>query len=156
MLEDGEKSPVGTPLPGICVGAQLLMELGQEDGPHQGWDGLPEKSAGLSTNSRFHRLAGTRSKSKPDPLFQGLRDRSHFYFVHSYHLRPNDPEVVLGETEYGYPFTSVVRKDNVWGSKPHPRRASKQVCSYLQNLTLTSTAQGFDKITDSKLIKICS
>ena len=58
-----EKVQSGTPLLGICVGAQLLMDLGQEMVHIRAWDGLLEKSVALSTNSKFHRSAGTRSSS---------------------------------------------------------------------------------------------
>ena len=62
----------------------------------------------------------------------------YFYFVHSYHLRPNDLEVVLGETEYGYPFASAVRNDNVWGVQFHPEKSQQAGLQLLQNFcTLT-------------------
>lgn len=134
-----EKVQSGTPLLGICVGAQLLMDLGQENGPHQGLGWIAGEVSRFEHQLKVPQIGWNEVElRKPDPLFQGLRNGSYFYFVHSYHLRPNDLEVVLGETEYGYPFASAVRNDNVWGVQFHPEKSQQAGLQLLQNFcTLT-------------------
>ena len=134
-----EKVQSGTPLLGICVGAQLLMDLGQENGPHQGLGWIAGEVSRFEHQLKVPQIGWNEVEfCKPDPLFQGLRNGSYFYFVHSYHLRPNDLEVVLGETEYGYPFASAVRNDNVWGVQFHPEKSQQAGLQLLQNFcTLT-------------------
>ena len=63
-------------------------------------------------------------------LFDGLADRSLFYFVHSYHIEADDPELVKGETEYGQRLAAVVERGNVYGTQFHPEK------SQLAGLTL--------------------
>src|SRR5207247_3157117 len=50
---------------------------------------------------------------KQHPIFEGVDEGSYFYFVHSYYPQPADPDVVIGETEYGVTFASVIARDNI-------------------------------------------
>jgi glutamine amidotransferase len=62
----------------------------------------------------------------------------HFYFVHSYHLLPENSEHILGHSNYGYDFASVVRKDNLWGVQFHPEKSQNAGLQLLKNFcTLT-------------------
>ena len=70
---------------------------------------------------------------KADPLLDGIADGAHFYFVHSYHMIPHEPETTLAETEYGIRFTSVVRKQNVWGVQFHPEKSQDAGLRLLHN-----------------------
>ena len=78
------------------------------------------------------------SQQKIDPLFQNVADGMHFYFVHSYHLYPENSEHVLGLSNYGYDFASVVSKDNLWGVQFHPEKSQNAGLQLLKNFcTLT-------------------
>src|SRR3989304_1382004 len=59
---------------------------------------------------------------RPHPVFEGIPDESYFYFVHSYYPRPEDPAMVIGETEYGVTFASVVGRENVVATQLHPEK----------------------------------
>ena len=59
------------------------------------------------------------------PIFEGIEDGSYFYFVHSYRPQPDDPSVVIGETDYGVTFPSVVAKDNVVATQFHPEKSGE-------------------------------
>ena len=59
------------------------------------------------------------------PLFAGIPDNSHFYFVHSYYADPEDRAIVAGETDYGHPFASVVIRDNVMATQFHPEKSAQ-------------------------------
>jgi len=71
----------------------------------------------------------------PQPGFSpGLAGESHrFYFVHSFHLRCDRPEDVIGVTEYGYPFASVVGRDNLYGTQFHPEKSHRFGIDLLAN-----------------------
>ena len=59
------------------------------------------------------------------PIFEGIPDGSYFYFVHSYFPRPTDASVVIGETEYGETFHSVLAQDNVVETQFHPEKSGE-------------------------------
>ena len=119
-----EKVEGGTPLLGICVGAQLLMDQSEEDGTHVGLGWIPGKVKRFNHQLKIPQMGWNEvSQQKEDPLFQGVDDMMHFYFVHSYHLVVEKSEHVLGLSSYGYDFASVVRKDNLWGVQFHPEKS---------------------------------
>ena len=76
---DGGKSPVRYPTTRHLVGAQLLMELGQEDGPHQGLGWIAGEVSRFEHQLKIPQIGWNEVEiRKPDLLFQGLRDRSPF------------------------------------------------------------------------------
>ena len=78
---------------------------------------------------------------KPHPIFAGIPDNSFFYFVHSYYPSPDDPAVVIGETEYGVKFPSVVARDNVVATQFHPEKSGEMGLRMYSNfLKIASTA----------------
>ena len=134
-----EKVEGGTPLLGICVGAQLLMDQSEEDGTHVGLGWIPGKVKRFNHQLKIPQMGWNEvSQEKEDPLFQGVDDMMHFYFVHSYHLIVENSEHVLGLSSYGYDFASVVRKDNLWGVQFHPEKSQNVGLQLLKNFcTLT-------------------
>ena len=134
-----EKVEGGTPLLGICVGAQLLMDQSEEDGTHVGLGWIPGKVKRFNHQLKIPQMGWNEvSQEKEDPLFQGVDDMMHFYFVHSYHLIVENSEHVLGLSSYGYDFASVVRKDNLWGVQFHPEKSQNAGLQLLKNFcTLT-------------------
>jgi len=134
-----EKVEGGTPLLGICVGAQLLMDQSEEDGTHVGLGWIPGKVKRFNHQLKIPQMGWNEvSQQKEDPLFQGVDDMMHFYFVHSYHLLVENSEHVLGLSSYGYDFASVVRKDNLWGVQFHPEKSQNVGLQLLKNFcTLT-------------------
>ena len=134
-----EKVEGGTPLLGICVGAQLLMDQSEEDGTHVGLGWIPGKVKRFNHQLKIPQMGWNEvSQQKEDPLFQGVDDMMHFYFVHSYYLLVENSEHVLGLSSYGYDFASVVRKDNLWGVQFHPEKSQNVGLQLLKNFcTLT-------------------
>ena len=134
MIEALEESvrEEGKPFLGICVGLQLMAERGLEHGvtpglgwvegevrpiapsdpllkiPHMGWNVLNVRSAHAL-------LAGIPTGE------EGL----NAYFVHSYHLVPDEEGVLMAETDYGGPITAIVAKDNMAGTQFHPEKSQK-------------------------------
>ena len=134
-----EKVKAGTPLLGICVGAQLLMDESEEDGSHTGLSWIPGKVKRFQHELKIPQMGWNQvSQQQKDPLFLEVADEMHFYFVHSYHLQPENSEHVLGLSNYGYDFASVVCKDNLWGVQFHPEKSQNAGLQLLKNFcTLT-------------------
>ncbi len=130
----------GRPFLGICVGLQLLFERSEENPgaaglgilrgevkrferteerlkiPHMGW------------NQIDHAVEGNGS-----PLWNSIPRGSSFYFVHSYYAAPQDADVVVGWTEYGTRFASVIVKENVMATQFHPEKSQKVGLQLVKN-----------------------
>jgi glutamine amidotransferase len=61
---------------------------------------------------------------RPHPLLEGVPSDEYFYFVHSFYVDPTDPAMVVGETDYGVTFASIVAHDNVFATQFHPEKSS--------------------------------
>ena len=130
------------PFLGICIGLQMLFERSEEGGvaglgllagtvrrfpesamvdrqgwklkvPHMGWNRVKQV--------RRH------------PMWSGLQDGSHFYFVHSYFPHAAEEDIVQGTTEYGVPFTCAVARDNIFAVQFHPEKSAAAGLRLLTN-----------------------
>jgi glutamine amidotransferase len=126
-----------TPVLGICLGAQLITRRSQEgELPGLGWIAADTVRFSTSSNGKLkvpHMGWNHVEVAKDDPLLQNLPQEPRFYFVHSYHLLCDDTADVLGWTEYGYPFASVVRNRNVYGTQFHPEKSHKYGLQLFRN-----------------------
>lgn len=120
----------GTPFLGICLGTQIVLSRTEEDNgvstlgliegevrrfqpsdpltkvPHMGWNSVEQV--------------------RPHPLFEGIEDRTEFYFVHGYYPHPARRETVLGVTEYANArFASVVGRANLAATQFHPEKSGR-------------------------------
>jgi glutamine amidotransferase len=67
------------------------------------------------------------------PLFTGIPQDSHFYFVHSYHVVPNTREVVVATTQYGQEFTSAIQRGRMFATQFHPEKSQAVGLQLLRN-----------------------
>ncbi len=129
----------GKPLLGICLGLQLLFTSSQEDPDIKGLNllaGSVEKFDNQYINKIPHIGWNQIELNRDDPLFAGITRPGNFYFVHSYYVVPEDSNYILGKTVYSNKeFTSVVRKDNIWGIQCHPEKSSKSGLRFLKNFS---------------------
>lgn len=128
----------GTPLMGICLGMQLLMEEGSEFTRHQGLGIFPGEVVRFPTrdendvelkvphigwNSVRRPSACTEDPWRETPL-EATPDGEYMYFVHSYRVVPADPRVSIGVSRYGgVEFCSAVSRGNTFGCQFHPERS---------------------------------
>jgi len=123
---------------GICLGMQLLFENSEEFGKHEGLrlikgDVKPFDSAKFEENLKVPHMGWNRMFTKEHPLFDGLDEEHYLYFVHTYHVNCADEADIIGETYYGYKFTSAVACGNVFGIQPHPEKSHDNGLKILQN-----------------------
>jgi len=153
----------GKPYLGICLGLQVLFSESEEFGKCRGIDVLRGsvvkfesrvKSQELSEKNLISRkqdseLITHNSKLLPlkvphmgwneikmqknNPLFEGIPDKSYFYFVHSFYVVPEDTSIVSTTTDYGIEFTSSVRKDNIFAVQFHPEKSQAVGLQVLRN-----------------------
>jgi len=128
----------GKPILGICLGMQLLFESSQEFGEHKGL-GLIAGSVARFDSSKFEEplkvphMGWNRMFTKEHPLFNGLDDEHYLYFVHTYHVTCKNENDIIGETFYGYKFTSAVAHNNIMGIQPHPEKSHENGLKILEN-----------------------
>ncbi|MBD3316394.1 MAG: imidazole glycerol phosphate synthase subunit HisH [Chitinivibrionales bacterium] len=128
------------PTLGICLGMQLMARY-SEEGRVEGFGWLE------ATVTRFAIADTARYKvphigwnevvlRKPSLLFDGVPERSLFYFVHAYHMVCTDSEDVLGVSTYERPFVAAVCRDNVMGLQCHPEKSQDVGEIVLKNFTV--------------------
>ncbi|MDP3935333.1 MAG: imidazole glycerol phosphate synthase subunit HisH [Candidatus Giovannonibacteria bacterium] len=124
------------PFLGICLGMQLLASEGEESGLTKGlgWiAGRVRKFAVDETKFRIPHIGWNDVVVGANGvLFEGIQNPV-FYFVHSYHLVPENPAVVAATCEYGEKFAAAVRKDNIFGTQFHPEKSQKSGLKLLEN-----------------------
>lgn len=126
----------GVPLLGICLGMELLFESSEELQPTAGLGLIPGTVTWLRTDGlRLPHIGWNEvGFQRPSVLTQGLNSTGcAFYHVHSLAARPGDPADVVGSTEYGERFASVVERGKVLGVQFHPEKSSAQGLVMLSN-----------------------
>ncbi|HET6893632.1 MAG TPA: imidazole glycerol phosphate synthase subunit HisH [Pyrinomonadaceae bacterium] len=124
----------GVPLIGICVGMQMLFEESSEFGKTPGLGLLRGGVRRFDGDLRVPHVGWNQvAQCDQHPLFKGIPDRSFFYFVHSYFCEPIESQVVIGETDYGAGYASVVARDNICGVQFHPEKSQASGLQLLGN-----------------------
>lgn len=125
------------PFFGICVGMQLMAEVGREHGEHAGlgWiKGAVEPIAPKDPALKVPHMGWNDLKIERDhPLFAGMKPNLNAYFVHSYHLVPKNAADVLATVEYGGPIVAAVGRDNIVGTQFHPEKSQNTGLSLIAN-----------------------
>ncbi|MBG9389722.1 imidazole glycerol phosphate synthase subunit HisH [Caenimonas aquaedulcis] len=142
LQESVLEAAAGKPLFGVCVGMQMLLDRSDE-GPTDGLGLIHGEVVRFQLEGRLQ-PDGSRFKvpqmgwnqvfqSQPHPLWRGVADGSHFYFVHSFYARPSDARHSVGEADYGSRFTAAVARDNIFATQFHPEKSSDQGLALYRN-----------------------
>lgn len=114
------------PLLGICLGMQLLAESSEEGNARGlGWIEAEVVKFRLEDHPglRVPHVGFNDLQRVTHPLFKHVASDARFYFTHSYHMQCRSSERVLGTTDYGYNFPSVISRDNIFGTQFHPEKS---------------------------------
>jgi glutamine amidotransferase len=128
----------GRPFLGICLGLQMLFDVGYEDGEHQGLGVIRGQCIRFDVDQRLglkvpHMGWNQLRFRNESPLNRDLPDGCGVYFVHSYHVVPDDPAVIATTTDYGGDFVSSIRRDNLMATQFHPEKSQKVGLQMLAN-----------------------
>ncbi|MBT3204204.1 MAG: imidazole glycerol phosphate synthase subunit HisH [Gammaproteobacteria bacterium] len=144
LRETVQQAAKNKPFLGICMGMQVLVHASEENGgtdclalypgevryfgdhlvdengerlkvPHMGWNQV--------------------SQTRSHPLWHKIADNSRFYFVHSYYLETEAPDLEIGHCVYGEPFTCAIARDNVFAMQCHPEKSADAGLQLLTNFT---------------------
>ena len=124
------------PFLGICLGLQLLFDVSYEEGEYEGLGVIPgqverfESQPGLKIP---HMGWNGLQIEQSNPLLGGIREGDHVYFVHSYHVVPEDDSVVAARTSHGGPFVSMIARGNLFATQFHPEKSQRVGLQLLEN-----------------------
>ena len=124
------------PFLGICLGLQLLFEVSFEDGEHEGLGIISGqvRRFRLPSEYKIPHMGWNRLKSLQDsPLLAGCPAEPWFYFVHSYHVVPEDSSWTTATTDYGIDFVSMVERGSVSAVQFHPEKSQSTGMRLLTN-----------------------
>lgn len=132
-LRDYAKS--GKPMLGICLGMQLLFTQSEEHGQHEGLGLLSGDVVRFQGDYKIPHMGWNQLavKQPEHPLMAGLHDGEYVYFVHSFHVRVNNPQELLATTDYFQEVTAIVGRDNVYGMQFHPEKSGETGMRLLDN-----------------------
>ena len=135
-LDDYKKK--GKPILGICLGMQFLITEGFENNKSKGLNFIDGSVNLMETDkSKEFNLPHVGWNEinilKNHEIFEGIKNNSNFYFVHSYQVMLENNEFLFAETKYLKKFPSIIIKDNVIGFQFHPEKSSKNGLKILEN-----------------------
>lgn len=120
---------------GICLGMQLIVTDGNEPGPVKGLGWIEGEVKKLTVDLRIPHLGWNETAFRQDlaeELDTAAAD-NNFYYIHSYHFVPADPDVIVATTFYGSEIVAGVRKDNILAFQFHPEKSHMAGLSLLKN-----------------------
>jgi len=124
----------GKPLLGICLGLQLLFSSSEEKGFTRGLDLFDGEVKRLTTELKVPHMGWNELMiHRPGPLTEGVPEGTFAYFVHSYHVVPRDPALVVASVDYGQDVVAMAGRDLVYGIQFHPEKSSTLGLRILEN-----------------------
>ncbi|MBW1975630.1 MAG: imidazole glycerol phosphate synthase subunit HisF [Deltaproteobacteria bacterium] len=122
------------PFLGICLGLQALFEESEESPGIPGLGFFKGRVVRFRTNLSVPHIGWNGLNFLQESrLFNELKSNEKVYFVHSYHVAPDDPSVILTTTNYGYEFVSSVQKGNIVATQFHPEKSGSVGLKMLEN-----------------------
>jgi glutamine amidotransferase len=137
----------GRPFLGVCMGLQALFTVSEEGGEHRCLDVIPGRVKRLPGGQKVPHMGWNRVHQRvAHPVFEGIDDGAYFYFVHSYYPAPDNADVVIGETEYGVTFASVLAQGNVVATQFHPEKSGDDGLRFYGNFLKLAFAEALPAV----------
>lgn len=130
----------GKPLLGICLGTQIILDYSEENDTqciglvNGSTKRFPDKLMDEGQLLKIPQMGWNSVQlQRSHPVFENISPEAEFYFVHSYYPAPSDEAAVLGTTDYGITFCSVLAKDNLVAMQFHPEKSGRPGLQVLRN-----------------------
>jgi glutamine amidotransferase len=122
------------PFFGVCIGLQVLFTGTEEGGGHDCLGIIPGRVKKMPEGLKVPHMGWNQVRQRVShPVFEGIPDRTNFYFVHSYYGVPEDKSLAIGETEYGVTMGSVIARGNLVATQFHPEKSGEYGLKMYQN-----------------------
>ena len=121
------------PFLGICLGQQILMSSSEEAEGVKGLNLFKGKCVKLPEGRKIPHMGWNKlNVTKKSPILEGV-DKKFFYFVHSYHVIPEEEEIIAGTCDYGIDVVASLSCNNLFSTQFHPEKSGKQGLKILKN-----------------------
>lgn len=131
------------PFLGVCMGLQALMTVSEEGGEHPCLDVLEGRVVRLPEGRKVPHMGWNRvEQRRQTPLFDGIPDGAHFYFVHSYYCDMADAEDVVAVADYGAEVTAVVQRGKLAATQFHPEKSGAYGLRIYRNFLTEHSGNG--------------
>ena len=125
------------PFLGICLGMQILFERSEESEGVEGF-GLFEGDVLRFKEHKVPQIGWNQVWiTRKSRIMEGIEDGSFFYFLHGYFVAPRNEDIVVGITEYGVSYPSVIEMNNVCAVQFHPEKSGVVGLKLLENWVRT-------------------
>ena len=125
------------PLLGICVGLQMFADIGYEESETKGLGWIAGKVSKINNQEGKYKLPHIGWNEievvKSSKIFEGIENKAHMYFVHSYEFIPEDKNVISATTNYSSKIVCSVEKENIFGTQFHPEKSDKTGLKIINN-----------------------
>ena len=125
------------PLLGICVGLQMLADVGYEETETKGLGWISGKVSKIDNKNGKYKLPHIGWNQieivKESAIFKNIENHSHMYFVHSYEFVPNDKNLISATTDYSSNIVCAIEKENIFGTQFHPEKSDKTGLQLIKN-----------------------
>lgn len=125
------------PLLGICVGLQMFADVGYEEAETKGLGWIPGKVSKIDNKNGKYKLPHIGWNEiefmKNSKIFNGIENKSHMYFVHSYEFIPEDKSVISATVDYSTRVVCSIEKENLFGTQFHPEKSDKLGLQIIKN-----------------------
>ncbi len=129
-----EQVGAGKPLLGICLGLQLLFEYSEEKGYTEGLGFFAGGVKRLHTGLKIPHMGWNEMEiHRPSDLIDGVTEGTFTYFVHSYHVVPEDRDLIVATCDYDQEIVGIAGRDRVHGIQFHPEKSSAMGLKILSN-----------------------
>jgi glutamine amidotransferase len=129
------------------MGQQALLSVSEEGGEHRCLDVVPGRVKRLPGGQKVPHMGWNRVHQRiAHPVFEGIQDGAYFYFVHSYYPAPDSDDVVIGQTDYGVTFASVLAQGNVVATQFHPEKSGEDGLRFYGNFLKLAFAEALPAV----------